>query len=79
MKHNHNSSKILVTGFMLAVSLILGSASCSDSTDVAPKAKTKEAKVITCPNTGCKYTRPGDPESLSVVDTCPDCGAKLKQ
>jgi len=75
----HNNSKTLVTGILLAVSLILGPASCSDSADVAPKAKTKEAKVIKCPNTGCKYTRPGDPESLSVVDTCPDCGAKLKQ
>jgi hypothetical protein len=75
MKTIHN--KKMITGILLAITLLLGSASCSDSGDDVPKAK--ENLTIKCPNTDCKYTRPGDPESLSVVDTCPDCGAKLKQ
>jgi hypothetical protein len=74
MKQNRNKKSI--TTILLAFTLALGSASCSDSGDDTPK--TKETLTIKCPNPDCEYTRPGDPESLSVVDTCPKCFGKLK-
>ena len=73
---NTDTKKLLAT-ILVVISVALGSASCSDSGDDTPK--TKETLTIKCPNPDCEYTRPGDPESLSVVDTCPKCFGKLKQ
>ncbi len=75
MKQNRNKKPI--TAILLVFTLALSFASCSDSGDDTPK--TKETLTIKCPNPDCEYTRPGDPESLSVVDTCPKCFGKLKQ
>jgi hypothetical protein len=73
---NTDTKKLLAT-ILVVISVALGSASCSDSGDDTPK--TKETLTIKCPNPDCEHTRPGDPESLSVVDTCPKCFGKLKQ
>jgi len=68
--------KPLFATTLLTISLLFFTASCSDSEDSASTSKAEA--TIKCPNADCKYTKPGNPESLSVVDTCPDCGAKLK-
>ncbi len=73
---NTDTKKLLAT-ILVVISVALSFASCSDSGDDTPK--TKETLTIKCPNPDCEYTRPGDPESLSVVDTCPKCFGKLKQ
>ncbi len=73
---NTDTKKLLAT-ILVAISVTIASMGCSDSGDDTPKAKAES--TIKCPNTDCKYTKAGNPESLSVVDTCPDCGTKLKQ
>ena len=72
-------NKKLIATILAAISVAIASTGCSGSGEDAATPKAKETLTIKCPNTDCKYTKVGNPESLSVVDTCPECGAKLKQ
>jgi hypothetical protein len=71
-------NKKLLTTILVAIAVTIASTGCSGSGEDADTPKTKETLTIKCPNPDCEYTRPGDPESLSVVDTCPKCFGKLK-
>ena len=75
---NTDTKKLLST-ILVAISVAIASMGCSDSGEDSDTPKAKAESTIKCPNTDCKYTKAGNPESLSVVDTCPDCGTKLKQ
>ena len=71
-------TKLFAT-ILVVISVTIASAGCSGSGEDPDTPKTKVESTIECPNTDCKYTKAGNPESLSVVDTCPECGIKLKQ